>query len=133
MSECWSHTEPLYHSFMYLLVTHFFPVSIQYLQCIHCNPSQDSSIGSTLARYRRGPRFKSRQGREFFSENNYLSFTSCKSWNYSIYKYFFSLNIKRSRLVNNSKTGHFCPDFEWFSLDRFIYKEKIIYIENGQG
>ena len=33
------------------------------------NPSQDSSIGSILAWYRGGPRFKSWQGREFFSEN----------------------------------------------------------------
>ena len=29
-------TEPLYHYFMYLLVSHFFLVSIQYLQCNHC-------------------------------------------------------------------------------------------------
>ena len=29
-------TEHLYHAFMYSLVSHFFPVSIQYLQCIHC-------------------------------------------------------------------------------------------------
>ena len=29
-------TEPLYHSFMYSLVSLFFPVSIHYLQCIHC-------------------------------------------------------------------------------------------------
>ena len=29
-------TEPLNHSFMYSLVSHFFPVSIHYLQCIHC-------------------------------------------------------------------------------------------------
>ena len=33
------------------------------------NPSQDSSIGSISAWYRGSPRFKSRQGREFFSEN----------------------------------------------------------------
>ena len=30
---------------------------------------QDSSIGSISAWYRGGPGFKSRQGREFFSEN----------------------------------------------------------------
>ena len=29
-------TEPLYHSLMYSLVSPFFPVSIHYLQCIHC-------------------------------------------------------------------------------------------------
>ena len=28
--------EPLYHACKYLLVSHFFLVSIQYLQCIHC-------------------------------------------------------------------------------------------------
>ena len=32
------------------------------------DPSQDSSIGSISAWYRVGPGFKSRQGREFFSE-----------------------------------------------------------------
>ena len=29
-------TEPLFDSFMYSLVSHFFPVFIQYLQYIHC-------------------------------------------------------------------------------------------------
>ena len=26
----------VYHAFMFSLVSHFFPISIQYLQCIHC-------------------------------------------------------------------------------------------------
>ena len=29
-------TEPLYHFLLYSLVSHFFPVFIHYLQCIHC-------------------------------------------------------------------------------------------------
>ena len=37
--------------------------------CYYVNPNQDSSIGSISAWYRGGPGFKSRQGREFFSEN----------------------------------------------------------------
>ena len=36
---------------------------------------------------------------------------------------FYSLCIKRSRLVDHSKTRLFCPVFEWStSLDRFTYK-----------
>ena len=37
---------------------------------IYLNPSQDSSVGSISAWYRGGSGFKSRQGREFFNENN---------------------------------------------------------------
>ena len=37
-------TEPLYHSFMYSLVSHFFPVSIHCLQCIHCLLHQTQEI-----------------------------------------------------------------------------------------
>ena len=33
------------------------------------DPSQDSSIGSISAWYRKGPGFKSQQGQEFFSES----------------------------------------------------------------
>ena len=35
-------------------------------------PSQDSSVGSISAWFRGGPGFKSWQGREFFSEKNYM-------------------------------------------------------------
>ena len=45
------------------------------------DPSKDSSIGSILAWYRGGPRFKSRQGRKFFSENKQLD---CSNLNTNI-------------------------------------------------
>ena len=37
-------TEPLYHSFMYSLVSLFFTVSIHYLQCIYCLLHQTQKI-----------------------------------------------------------------------------------------
>ena len=39
-------------------------------------PSQDSLVDSILAWYRGGPRFKYRQGREFFLENKWLNYAN---------------------------------------------------------
>ena len=50
-------TEPFYHSFMYSLVSLLFPVSIHYLQCIHC------LIHEVRQRRWQGSGFVSRQSR----------------------------------------------------------------------
>ena len=35
--------------------------------------------------------------------------------------------------MSHLKTGHFRPDFEWFSLGHFIYKEKMfLYIKRSR-
>ena len=54
----------------------FFTISFLRTSCVSTyilrkgrNPSQESSIGSISAWHRGGPKFQSRQGQEFFSEN----------------------------------------------------------------
>ena len=41
-------TETFYHSFMYSLISSLFPVSIHYLQCIHCLLHQMQEIFASL-------------------------------------------------------------------------------------